>query len=295
MPSALLTRRTLVAALPVLGAACRRAQVAGRDRPFVLVFGPLHAPKDAAALQEDLAARSGLKVELRVAASSNEAVDLIQAAKADGALLPLFDFLFCADVYGVVPLAQVLRAGDAGTHAGELVVRADAPLSKLEDLRGRRVGYVDRYSVTGFLLPAARLREAQVEVEAVWLGSHDAVLEAVANGAVAAGASYSGHAAGRAELRALASTGAIANEPVFVQAAVPADVRGALQKALLAEHDPKPLAGLADATGFRAPPPGTYQAVLQTVQAAGRSVEDVVVGGWARANEQRRPIWSYGP
>lgn len=295
MPSALLTRRTLVAALAVSGAACRRARVAGRDRPLVLVFGPLHAPKDAAALQQDLAARSGLQVELRVAATSNEAIDLVQAGKADAALLPLFDFLFCADVYGVEPLAQVLRAGDAATHAGELVVRADAKVATLEALRGKRVGYVDRYSVTGFLLPAAKLREAGVDVEAVWLGSHDAVFAAVREGTVAAGASYSGHAADAPELKTLLSTGAIANEPVFVQAAVPAEVREALKKALLDEHDPRPLSGLANATGFRAPPPGTYQAALATVQAAGHSVEDVVVGGWARANEQRRPIWSYGP
>ncbi|MEI8256391.1 MAG: hypothetical protein WCJ30_12025, partial [Deltaproteobacteria bacterium] len=86
-----------------------------------------------------------------------------------------------------------------------------------------------------------------------------------------------------------------ANEPVFVQSSMPADVREALRAALLAEHDPGALEGLAHASGFRAPPVGTYEAALATVRAVGERVEDMVPGGWARANDHRRPLWSYAP
>lgn len=261
----------------------------------MIVFGPQHAPSNPEALRARLARVSRLQLELRTAESSNAAIDLVQSGRADAGLLSLFDFLFCAEVFGVEPLAQTLRAGGRSTQAGELVVLAGSAVQDVRELRGRRVGYVDRFSVTGFILPAAQVRAAGVSVEPVWLGSHEAVVAAVRDGRVAAGATYSGHVASDARLRVLASTGAIANEPLFVQPGVPADVRQALRAALFADRASNELAGLAGTTGFRAPARGTYQAALATVRAAGRSVEDMVPTGWQRANEHRRPLWSYAP
>ncbi len=255
----------------------------------------MYAPRDPGALRARWARASGLQIELRVAASSTAAIDLVQEGRVDAGLLPLFDFLYCAEVFSVEPLVQALRAGDRTTQAGEIIVPAESPLQDIQGLRGQRVAYVDRYSVTGFLLPAAQVREASVRVEPVWLGSHDAVLAAVSQGRVAAGATYSGRAATQPGLRVLASTGSIANEPLFVQSSVPSDVRQALRNALLAEHDASALDGLAGVTGFRLPPAGTYEAALATVRVAGRRVEDMVPGGWTRANDHRRPLWSYAP
>lgn len=290
----LVSRRALLAGLAAL-AACRRAARAGRERPLVFAFGPLHAPRDARALERRLASASKLDLELRVVASSNAAIDLVQLGRADAALLPLFDFLFCADLFGAQPLVQLVREGGRDTQASEIVVQDGAPARDLDALRGQRVGYVDRYSVTGFILPAARLREAGVEVTPVWLDTHDAVLAAVREGRVAAGATFLGHAKTEPGLRVLATTGSIANEPVFVQSALPEEARAALRDALIAERDATALAGVADAIGFRAPPPGTYDAALVTLKAAGQRVEDMVPGGWSRANDHRRPLWSYAP
>jgi ABC-type phosphate/phosphonate transport system substrate-binding protein len=155
--------------------------------------------------------------------------------------------------------------------------------------------FVDRFSVTGFLLPAAELNEAEIAVEPTWLWTHEAVIAAVRDGHVAAGATYAGHGTGQAGLRVLASTRTIANEPLFVQSSVPRDVRQALRDALVGDHEASALAGLADATGFRSPPEGTFEVALATVRAAGQRAEDMVPGGWLRANEHRRPLWSYGP
>ena len=129
----------------------------------------------------------------------------------------------------------------------------------------------------------------------MWPGSHDAVLAAVQEGKVSAGASYAGHGATVTGLRVLATTPPIANEPLFVQTRVPTEVREALKRALLAEQDAKSLEGLAEATSFREPPAGTYDGALHTLKAAGLRVEDTLKGGWLRANEHRRPAWSYGP
>jgi phosphonate transport system substrate-binding protein len=288
-----LSRRVVVAALPLLAVGCKK-DAPGRDRPLVVVLGPQYAPRATARLEARLRERTGLLVVVRVASSSDEAVDWVQAGTADAALLTLFDFLYCQGLFEVTPLAQVVR-GDHVTTASELLVAEASPAQSLADLAGTKVGYVDRFSVTGFLLPAAQLGAAKVQVTPVFLGSHDAVLEAVRSGAVAAGASYEGHGVTVPGLRVLAKSAPIANEPVFARTSLPAEVREKLQQAFLAEADAQVLEGLADVTGFRAPPEGTYESALAALKAAGLSVEDTLPGGWLRANEHRRPAWSYGP
>ncbi|MBL8611291.1 MAG: phosphate/phosphite/phosphonate ABC transporter substrate-binding protein [Myxococcales bacterium] len=290
-----LSRRSFLLTLGVAAiAACKRDAVAGRSRPLVIALGPAYAPKSAEALRAAWASASGLTLELRVLPSATAVIDALQGGRADAGLLSLIDYLYCHDVLGAEPIAQVVRGQGRATQSGELVVQASFDGAALASLAGKRVGFVDQLSTTGFLLPAARLREAKVAFEPVWLGSHDAVLAAVESGSVAAGATYAGHASGRPPLRVLAETGSIANEPVFVASTVPADVRAALAKGLTAAAPPGALDGVADVTGFRAADSKDYATASDRVRAAGREVEDLVPGGWRRANEQRRPMWSYG-
>lgn len=290
-----LSRRRFLLTLGVAAvAACKRDAIAGRTRPLVIALGPAYAPKNAEPLRAAWASASGLTLELRALPSATAVIDAIQGGRADAGLLSLIDFLYCHDVLGVEPVAQVVRGQGRTTQSGELVVQARFEGASLPALQGKRVGFVDQLSTTGFLLPAARLRAAGVAFEPVWLGSHDAVLAAVEGGSVAAGATYAGHAADRPALRVLAETGSIANEPLFVASSVPADVRAALTKGLTTPTPAAALDGLADVTAFRAADSKTYATASDSVRAAGREVEDLVPGGWRRANEQRRPMWSYG-
>ena len=287
-------RLLLILTLALASVACKRP-VPGKERALVVVFGPQYAPAAPDELRRELERASGLKLEFEVAWSNDAAVDLVQSGRADAALLPLFEYLYCEGVFGVQPLAQVVRNDGVGTQAGELLVPVQSSAKALTDLRGQRVGYVSRYSVTGFLLAAAQLGRESVSVEPVWLGSHEAVLAALRKGKVAAGATYTRQAGPNSGLRVLATTAPFANEPLFVQSTIPADVREALKGALVAEHDPKRLLGLANATGFRVPPVGVYESAAETLKAAGLRVEDTIEGGWRRANEHRRPAWSYEP
>lgn len=293
----------LVAALALAAGSCgERAageQRAGVDRPLVVVFSPQYTPSDPRALDAALERGTSLQIEVRTTTSNEEAFDLVERRDADAGLMTLFDFLLCSELYHVEPLAQVVRHGTGVTHEGEILVRADSDARDLAALRGRPVAFVDRYSVTGFLLAANMLHDADVEVAPQWLGSHAAVLDAVKRGRAAAGATYAGSSAGDPELRTLARTPPVANEPLFVQPEVAEATRAALRRALIAmgrDGAPSPaLEGLAGATGFREIPAGTYEAAIATVRTAGRHVEDMVEGGWVRANEHRRPLWSYAP
>lgn len=288
-----LPRRAVLAASAGALAGCRRPSP-GHGRPLVLVFGPRHAPTALPLLQQRLSERSRVALELRAVKSVDEALDLLQSGEADGGVLSLFDYLFCRGVFEVEPLVQLVRS-DRTTQAGELLVRAGSEVKALPALAGRKVGYVDPFSVTGYLLAAALLGEAKVKVEPVFLGSHDAVLAAIGSGQVDAGASYAGRGATQPGLSVLATTKEVANEPFFVQPRLGRDVRGALEAALLEEHDATALGGIGDATAFQPVAPGTYESALASLEAAGLHVEQTIKGGWQRANHFRRPAWSYEP
>ena len=278
------------------GLACKRKELrAGSERPLMIVLSPAHKPADTVALRGFLEARSGLRIELRQSASNEDAIDLVERQQADAGLLALFDGLFCDDVFHTEPLVQVVR-GTESSYEGEILVRKDSDVQDLVSLRGLKVGFVDRYSVTGFLLPAKVLRDQKVDVEAVWLGSHDAVLAAVKDKRVVAGATFKGAGAG-GEYRSLVTTPKIANEPLFVQPSVGDAERSALKKALLAlgTEGADLLRGVAGITSFREIPAGTYEDALATLKSAGSSVEDMVPGGWTRASDLRRPLWTYAP
>lgn len=287
----MVSRRTFLTVLAALGVSCR-GQKPGSDRPLTILFGPNHAPAKAEALRAAWEKASGLKLSFLVAKSGSEAVEIVLANRADAGVVSLFDHLYCAEVHGTKPLLTLVRNGGRVTQGGELVVRKDSSIAGVKDLAKRRVAFVDAWSTTGFLLAAAHLKREGVVAEPVWSGSHDGVLLAVKNGTAVAGATYAGHAATEPDLKVLASTGSVANEPFFVQSSLPDDARAALKRALLA---PAELDGVADATGFREIEGNAYTDALATVKAAGKQAEDLVPGGWVRANEARRPLWSYDP
>lgn len=289
------TLRPLLLWLPLLLAACSGEPVPGRDRPLVVVFGPSHAPHAPEALRAKLEQESGLELRFVAAASSEAAIDRIERGEADAALLPLFDYLFCVELYEVEPLVQLLRGGGVDSYEGEWVVREEAVIEGISGLAGQKVAFVDRWSVTGFLLPAAQLREAKLTFEPLFVGSHEAVIAAVREGRAIAGATFVQVPAAPEGLRVLGSTGRIANEPLFVRAKLPAAERAALASALLTVREPQLLEGLAGATGFRTAPAGAWADARARIDAAGQRVSALVLGGWQRANEHRRPLWSYAP
>jgi ABC-type phosphate/phosphonate transport system substrate-binding protein len=293
----------VVAALVLATASCDREGARelrpGTERPLVIVFSPQYTPRDPRALDAALEGASGLQIEVRTATSNEEAFDLVERRDADAGLMTLFDFLLCSELYRVAPLAQLVRHGDSVTQEGELLVRADSDVHDLAALRGRPVAFVDRYSVTGFLLTANVLHRASVEVVPLWVGTHAAVVDAVKRRRAVAGATYAGSADDDPELRVLARSRRVANEPLFVQSEVPEATRAALRRGLTSlgrdGATSSALEGLAGATGFREVPTGTYEAAIATIRTDGRHVEDMVEGGWIRANEHRRPLWSDAP
>jgi phosphonate transport system substrate-binding protein len=292
-----LPRRDALAALSsLILAGCGREQAAvGKPQsPLVMVLSPAHGkqPEHVKALQDFVAKHSGLAFEVRVAKDGEDALRRVGSPNTDAGLLTLFEYLFAHKLYGVDPALQVVRRGGARTHQGEILVRADSKHRSLADLDGARIAYVDRYSTTGFLLAAKKLADEKVRVEHVFSGGHAQSLAELRAGRVAAAAVYVGAAKDDPALLSLSKTEPIPNEPVFFRADLEPDRRRRVTEALLAFGASDPgraaLAEMADVSGFAPISSAEYDAAFALVQAAGKSVHDLVPRGWLVANERER-------
>jgi phosphonate transport system substrate-binding protein len=205
-------------------------------------------------LQQKLA----IPVRLRVAEPYRELPALLEAGAVDVAQIAPLAYVRLRDARRVRGLATMIVGGNP-TYLGHLYVREDAPLRRLEDLRGRRVAYVSHESTSGYLFPRALFESRGIDPdrffgEVRFYGSHSAVAEAVLSGAADAGAAFdfaSDWASMQlaterpAGLRVLAKTARIPNDCAAARSGLDEGTAGAIQAALLAA---RPGAGMAGPT-----------------------------------------------
>lgn len=286
----------LAAAALAVGACGDRTPVAEADRPMRVMLSPSHGaePAELERLASALAERAALQVEFQVAESTQAAVARAGTDRYDAAILPLFEYLFCHQEYGVRAGLQVVRGDGARSYRGELLVLADSPLTAPRGLDGKRVAFVDRYSTSGFLFPAALLAEARATPIPAFLGSHDAALAELRQGGADAAAVFAGASGGDSAFRSLAQTGPIPNEPIFFRAGLDDTARTKLIGALLLiAGTPEGAAlfhPLADIDGFAPVDDAAYEDAHETIQAAGHRVEDLVPQGWRLRHENDRSL-----
>jgi len=209
----------------------------------------------AAPLELFLARTLGKLVEVAVAPTYDALGKEVLSGKTDAAWVPPF---VCArlEAMGSRVVARGVRRGSA-VYRGALVCRADQPL-ELDRLEGVRAAWVDRDSVSGYLLPLALLRTRGLELGKVFFsqhfaGSFRAAVEAVlakeadvASVYAAPPSAGTGTAAtgleeilpGRSsELRVLAFTDEAPNDGVVCSMSLSPERMSALEKVVLGMHE----------------------------------------------------------
>jgi phosphonate transport system substrate-binding protein len=166
---------------------------------------------------------------------------------------------------GIKAIATHIANGTE-SYGAYILAREDSDLRSLADLRGKRFGFVDPHSSSGWLFPASRLLDAGMnpltDIEGRFYGSHAAVISAIASGEVAAGSTYvaaladgRGKIPGANKLRVIARTERIPYDAYVVRSGFPIKAILGLQKALssVSTRDPRgreALAPLEDINGF---------------------------------------------
>lgn len=237
-----------------------------------------------------LSTRIGVPVELVPIEHYDDLVDKLSRGDVDVAKLPPLAYVKAHEKIPCLRLLRTMVVDGAVHYSGYVIVRRDSPVTDLRDLAGKRIAFVERSSASGYLFPLARLVSAGLSPGpdfngALFLGSHEAVIRAVLDGTVDAGATFQGALKSArmkeidtGSLRVLGVTGRIPLDALVVRPGLESGLVGAVTSALDAlnntsEKGRKALGGLQYVNGWVPTSDAFYGAVrevLSEVRALGK-------------------------
>jgi len=191
-------------------------------------------------LMDYLSATLSRPVELMFVTDYAAATEALKYGHADIVRYGSFSYVLAEQEVDIIPIASV--ANDDGTlmsYQSYIITRADSGIISLE---GATLAYVDIGSTTGYLAPATYLKKNNIELGKVfYAGTHPAVIEAVKNGTVDAGAIASTRWTAAVEqgvieadeLYILWKSPLIPRGPMVVRADMPIELRQAITDALI--------------------------------------------------------------
>lgn len=145
--------------------------------------------------------KTGLKLKTFIATDYTALIEALRSGQIDFAWLPPFSFIKAEEVAGAEVLLKAVRKGKA-VYYSAIITRADKKINTIEDLKGKNVAWVDPSSVSGHIFPKANLmKRKNIDPDKffnkqVFSGAHDALVLAVLNGTVDAGATFCNDADG---------------------------------------------------------------------------------------------------
>lgn len=136
----------------------------------------------------------GITVETVVSTNYAAAIEAMCTGRADIGALNAFSYVLAHDKCGVEVATISIRFG-LPYYLSQISVRADANISKVEELRGKRFAFVDPASTSGYLFPAAMLKRLGYDPDrffsqTVFAGSHNNVILAIYRGQVDGGSTF---------------------------------------------------------------------------------------------------------
>jgi phosphonate transport system substrate-binding protein len=136
----------------------------------------------------------GHPVESAVVLSYTACIEQMAAGHFEAAMLPSSAYVMAHDRYNVQVRLKAVRDGSP-TYRGQIITRVDSGINTLQDLIGKTFGFTDAASTSGHLYPKTLLIQNGIDpdndlAETTFIGNHQAVVLAVLNGRVDAGATY---------------------------------------------------------------------------------------------------------
>jgi phosphonate transport system substrate-binding protein len=139
-------------------------------------------------LMDHLGKELGVQIQLRVLPRYGNLLDNFDQLGLDAAFFGSFTGALAIKKLAMIPLVRPQFIGGRSTYYGMVFVRKESQIRTADDLRGKRMVFVDRATTAGYLLPLAFFKQLGVTNYADWFGSYyfsgtheDAILE-VLNG-----------------------------------------------------------------------------------------------------------------
>ena len=207
-------------------------------------------------LQEQL----GLPVNIEIPQDYETAIDLIAGGKVQMAYLGPFSYVKARQRnFQLEPLvAYIDKRTGRPWYTSVIVANTESGIKTIEDLKGKRVGFVNQSSTSGYLVPAAHLKSHKIDLEQdftelQYTGSHNKNAVALESGQVDAiginkptylKAQQSGQLP-LEKYQVIWESDPIPNAPIVISRELPTHLKSNLQKALI--NAPQNLAALSGA------------------------------------------------
>jgi phosphonate transport system substrate-binding protein len=196
-------------------------------------------------ITEMLSARLGIPVEGFVSTNFAGLVEAMGTGRVDVAFFGPAALVQAMDRHGARVILANVRRG-ATTYRAQFNVHATSELQRFEDLKGKTIAFVDPASTSGYQFPYVFLLhefgiDAHNDMQAIFVGSHDAAILAVYNRDVDVAVSFedarevllTDFPDVMDEVRVLGYTSPIPNDGVVVRAGLPEELVAAITAALI--------------------------------------------------------------
>jgi phosphonate transport system substrate-binding protein len=218
-----------------------------QPKPLIFVNIPAEDAESEAKnwqpLMDYLTQELGHPVELRFVTDYAAATEALKYGHADIVRYGSSSYVLAEKEVDLIPIASVANADSSlMTYQSFIITRADSGITDASQLAGHTFAYADIGSTTGYLLPATYFKKNGIELgETFFAGNHPAVIEAVKNGTVDAGATADTRyqsaleegAIRPDELRIIWKSDFIPRGPTVVRADMPIELREAIAAALM--------------------------------------------------------------
>jgi phosphonate transport system substrate-binding protein len=259
--------------------------------------------KNVPVIKEWMESKTGLHIQPVLADDFVTIVKAFNSQKADIAFMNTLGYMMARDWTRAQAHLRYVYADADSTYQGEIVAKTDGPVQSLRDLSGKTVVFSDPFSAGGYLYPLKLLQDNGVRPKKVVFAKNavDAVRKVYTGEADAAAAYYNGglntsgipqdarkellseHPDVFSKLKIVALTEKIPTRPIAVRENLPVDTKtklvGSLVEFARAEEGKQALRELYDITGLILAQDSDYDTVQKTLNALGKSSEDLVEGG----------------
>jgi len=168
------------------------------EKPLIMGLSPIANSEklieDTAPLHKMLGDEIGRPVEGFIATNYIGVVEALGTGTIDFALIPPFAYILANKKNGTEALLTSIGKHDEPGYYSVLIVRTDSGIEKVEDLKGKKVAFVDPSSTSGYIFPAVILKDHGIDIEKdityQFAGGHDKALQLLVNGDVDAIGTY---------------------------------------------------------------------------------------------------------
>lgn len=206
-----------------------------------------------------LSEKLGLKVRMTMLSRYGDIIDRFSERHLDGAFFGIFTGVLAIDKLQVEPVARPVNLDGKSTVRSYIFAKKNSGINTVADMKDKRIAFVDRATVTGYLFAIAYLRENGVKDidryfrEYSFTGSHSSVIYSVLDNRADIGTVKSkafnmmlgkDPALGN-ELSVLARSGELPDTTLCLRKDLPAEIKLKIRDILLnMDKDPKGLEAL---------------------------------------------------